>query len=52
MREVSAGVYKISGKHRLGATVELTGTDPDQLIRDTKEAAEELERRITEKLNL
>jgi hypothetical protein len=42
--EVSAGVYKACAVHSLGATIELTGADPDLLLRQVKNAAAEMER--------
>jgi hypothetical protein len=38
--EVSAGVYKVSGKDELGRSVEMTGTDPDALLEESKKYAE------------
>ena len=46
IREVSAGAYKIRGKHRLGSTVEISGTDPEKLMEDAKCAAAEIDREL------
>jgi hypothetical protein len=37
--EVSAGVYKASGKDRSGRSVEAIGLDPDELLKECKRAA-------------
>ena len=37
--EVSAGVYKVCGKDKSGRNVEVTGTDPDELLAECKESA-------------
>ena len=37
--EVSAGVYKVLGKDKSGRNVEVTGTDPDDLLNECKESA-------------
>lgn len=37
--EVSAGVYKATGKDELGRNIEITGIEPNELIEKCKEAA-------------
>jgi hypothetical protein len=48
--EVSAGVYRLTGKHTLGSTVELTGSDPKKLVEEARESAIRMERDINEKI--
>jgi len=38
-KEVSAGVYKVSGNDRAGRNVEATGIDPEALLENCKQAA-------------
>jgi hypothetical protein len=40
--EVSAGVYKATGKDRQGRNVEATGTDPDEMIEKCRKYAIEI----------
>jgi hypothetical protein len=47
--EVSAGVYNLITKHRLGPCIDLTGTDPDKLLARARIAAEVIEREIAQK---
>jgi len=37
--EVSAGVYEVIGRNRLGQAVSAKGTDPDKLLDECKESA-------------
>ena len=39
IQEKSSGVYEISGKHVLGPSLSLTGTDIDELTRRAHETA-------------
>ena len=41
--EVSAGVYKVVAKHRLGPSIERSGTNPEDLIREVKLAAKQMD---------
>jgi hypothetical protein len=45
-QEMSTCVYRIRGKHRLGRTIELVGTDPyfDELMEDGKTLATLIDR--------
>ena len=40
--EVSAGVYQAHGVDRAGRSVQKTGTDPDILLEECKQAAAEI----------
>ena len=39
VEEVSAGVYRARGVDSAGRTVEATGSDPDRLLEECKQAA-------------
>lgn len=39
LREVSTGVYIVTAKHRLGATLEMSGTQPEELLERCKREA-------------
>ena len=41
--EISAGVYKVVAKHRLGPSVEKSGTDPEELMRQIQNDAKIIE---------
>jgi hypothetical protein len=49
INEVSSGVYKLSGQHKLGCNIELTGVDPEKLIEEAKTSAEKMEQDIKKK---
>jgi len=49
IEEVSAGLYKIRGQHKLGPTIESTGPDPGQLLQAARKAAAEIDQQLTEK---
>lgn len=42
--EISAGVFKVTGRDRAGRTVEATGVDPEMLMERCKQAALEMMR--------
>jgi hypothetical protein len=42
--EVSAGVYRLIAKHPLGSSIDLTGTDPEELLKQAKTSAEAMEK--------
>jgi hypothetical protein len=44
VEEVSNGVYKLRAKHTRGASIEATGTDPEELLKRAKKDAAEMER--------
>jgi len=50
IEERSAGVYKLRALHDLGASIELSGTDPDELIQRVRKDALELERNLKTKI--
>jgi hypothetical protein len=47
VEEVSAGVYKLRATQSRGANIELTGIDPEELLKRAKKDAEEMERSLT-----
>jgi hypothetical protein len=47
INEISAEVYKLQGTHRLGCTVDMTGTDPDRLLEEAIEAAKKIQSEIS-----
>jgi hypothetical protein len=46
VEEVSAGVYKLRAIHNRGASIELTGIDPEELLNRAKQDAKEMERSL------
>ena len=42
--EVSAGLYELHGAHLSGASINLTGADPDKLIETAKDGANSMQR--------
>ncbi len=51
IQEVSAGCYLVSGKHKLGSRIEISGIDPDKLLSKVKIDARQMEAEIHKKLN-
>ena len=50
--EVSVGIYNVKGKDRVfGANLDLTGEDPDQLLREARQAASDMDRQTRRKVN-
>ena len=49
--EISAGVYKAVGRHRMGPCVEITGADPEELIERCRVSALETSEAIRRKLD-
>jgi hypothetical protein len=47
--EVSAVVYTLIATHPLGCRIDLTGTDPDDLIEQAKTSAEAMEKDVQKK---
>ena len=50
IHEVSAGVYRLKATHRLGPTIELSGINPDELIKQAQIDAARMEREIHQKI--
>jgi hypothetical protein len=44
INEVSMGVYKVTGTRQLGGKIELSGIDPDDLMRRARAWAEKTEK--------
>ena len=51
IQEVSAGCYLVSGMHKLGSRIEISGIDPDKLLSRAKNDARQMEGEIRKKLN-
>lgn len=51
VREVSNGVYMVTGRDRVGRQVEMTGTDPDALIERCRTSAMEMIAREQDQMN-
>src|SRR5215467_2309592 len=50
--EVSAGTYRINAKNsKCGSNLELTGADPEELIRRARETASSMEQQTRRKIN-
>lgn len=49
--EVSANVYKVIAKHRLGSSIEQTSFDPEKLLADAKAEAHKMQLEIQKKLS-
>ena len=47
IEEVSAGVYRVTGRDRAGRTVESCGEDPDAILAEAKAAAAVIDDRST-----
>lgn len=43
IEEVSAGAYKVEARHLRGPKVEISGTDPDELLNRAAKSAREIE---------
>ena len=50
LNEVSAGVYRITVKHKFGSLIELTGIDPDGLVDEATKSAITMEVKIQSKI--
>jgi len=46
VEEVSAGVYKLRATHNRGPSIELSGVDPEELLKRAQKDAEEMERSL------
>jgi hypothetical protein len=51
IEEVSAGAYRLRGTHSSAASIDLTGTDPDNLVEAAKEHALSIERDLSKLRN-
>jgi len=51
VKEVSASVYKLRALHTLGPTIELTGEDPQALMRQAEKDAAEIGQALKLKTN-
>jgi hypothetical protein len=49
VHETSAGVYRVIAKHSLGASVEISGFGPDELLREAEASAHDMDRDIAKK---
>jgi hypothetical protein len=49
IEEISAGCYRLSGMHDLGASIELQGSEPEDLIGRAPEYARQIEEEIAKK---
>jgi hypothetical protein len=50
--EISVGVYKVKGKEDVfGASLDLTGQDPQELLREARRTAADMDKQIRRKLN-
>jgi hypothetical protein len=49
VEEMSAGIYRLRAKHRLGPSIESTGIDPEELMERARKDAAEMERRLEPK---
>jgi hypothetical protein len=46
IEEISAGAHRLRGTHSSGASIDLTGTDPDSLVEAGKERAFAIEKEL------
>jgi hypothetical protein len=51
IEEVSVGTYRLRGTHSLAASIDLTGTDPDILVKAGKERALSIEKELSKLRN-
>jgi hypothetical protein len=52
IKEISVNVYRVQAEHKSGARVDLTGTDPDNLIQRAKESANAIQKELDALRNL
>ena len=48
--EISPNMYKVYAKHVWGPSIELTGTDPDELLEEAKRTAKKMEEELKRKM--
>jgi hypothetical protein len=50
VEEISMGVYRMLAEHRWGSRIDLTGIDPDALLKEAVASAEKMEKDLEEKI--